>query len=212
MVSRSSSSAPSAQAASSEVAVPTAPVAPSREPAALPAAASMPRSAARPVGETVLARGRAAREGSLTSSRIVQQQQQPWDSESELHHVPSSSPPEEAVVVADARSVHLQPSSAPASGAPEASRVVATARPSREAEVRYYAVWRLPGHASAVGLHYGPHPAPWLHLCTLFRGGQLPGSGATLRRCYSLEEAHRVYEERAARFGLASEAVVRHIE
>ena len=186
--------------ASSEVTEPTAPVAPSREPAA-----SLPRSAARPVVEAVLARGRAAREGVPTSSSIVQQ---PLLSESESHLLSSSNPPEEAVVVADAPLVHLQPSIAPTSGAPEASR----ARLPREAEVRYPAVCRLPGHASAAGLHYGPHPAPWLHLCTLFRGGQLPGSGATLRRCYSLEEAHRVYEERAARFGLASEAVVRHIE
>ena len=59
--------------------------------------------------------------------------------------------------------------------------------------VRWYLVWRVPGNPQAEGLWVGRHPRCWDELSRPLPGGSCVGSGANLRRYYSLQEAEAAW-------------------
>lgn len=69
---------------------------------------------------------------------------------------------------------------------------VAPSEPEPETcDIRFYCVSANPHSPESVGIWFGPHPRTWNRIRGHLRGGRLAGSGATLSRHPSLEEARR---------------------
>lgn len=69
-------------------------------------------------------------------------------------------------------------------------------------QVRFYTVWKIPGHPELSGVWFGPHPLVWDSICARLAGGRLFGSGARLKRFPSFFEAEEGWRREAGRHGL----------
>ena len=73
---------------------------------------------------------------------------------------------------------------------PAKKRSAATTEPEEESEaLRCYTVTANPHDPTSLGIWCGPHPQCWRQLSNRLRGGQLFGSGATVHRHRSQQEA-----------------------